>query len=447
MPKKKKGKGSKLARMSDEERARYLQHRAELELEAKRRKQQLIAAFTKNKLKREEAFSRLNTAKINEQWRFILRRIKCKELHEDVEYLWSNFDRLMKTKDLVIQRLHNELEAADVDHRRLQEAHIQTMDLIIGKYKQKCMQLHEFFARERNRIVSDEMNELNRARKNLEQHCDQLQNIIFGQDKKIENVLMQTKTQNAVNIYSIVYLKEDSLSRLMHYVSYEVEELWQQLNETIIEYEKNTGDKRKQYEYLKEQDDVHRTDVAQYPKLQAQLQSTIKSLKQDMHALSQKREQSIKELNYQIVHLRKRAENMRQIFSMNQVLDTTQLKKLTIISSSVLKELQRISEKSSALLSLLKICSNLEPFSLTVQKYTLRDTGSRRAFTSCMSEPFDKLDKFWEQFNCIKSDNIFMKKECDKLTFENKQLRNTLRTYLLTISRVPTARSFTSTPI
>lgn len=123
----------------------------------------------------------------------------------------------------------------------------------------------------------------------------------------------------------------------MHYVSYEVEELWQQLNETIIEYEKNTGDKRKQYEYLKEQDDVHRTDVAQYPKLQAQLQSTIKSLKQDMHALSQKREQSIKELNYQIVHLRKRAENMRQIFSMNQVLDTTQLKKLTIISSSVLK--------------------------------------------------------------------------------------------------------------
>lgn len=44
---KKKSKGSKLGRMSDEERARYLQHRAELELEAKRRKQQLIAIFTK----------------------------------------------------------------------------------------------------------------------------------------------------------------------------------------------------------------------------------------------------------------------------------------------------------------------------------------------------------------------------------------------------------------
>lgn len=123
----------------------------------------------------------------------------------------------------------------------------------------------------------------------------------------------------------------------MHYVSNEVEELWRQLNEMIIEYEKNTRDKRKQYEYLKEQDDGHRTDVAQYPKLQTQLQSTIKSLKQNTHALSQQREQSITELSNRIVRLKKKTENLRQIFSVNQVLDTIQLKKLTIISASVLK--------------------------------------------------------------------------------------------------------------
>lgn len=75
-----------------------------------------------------------------------------------------------------------------------------------ARYKQKCIQLHEAFTFQRNRIVSDEMNEINRARKNLEKHCHQLRNIIFGQDNKIENVLTQTKIQNAVNIYSIVYL-------------------------------------------------------------------------------------------------------------------------------------------------------------------------------------------------------------------------------------------------
>lgn len=64
-----------------------------------------------------------------------------------------------------------------------------------------------------------------------------------------------------------------------------------------------------------------------------------------------------------------------------------------------------------------------------------------------MSEPFDKLENFWEQFNYIKADNIFMKKECDKLSFENKQLRNTLRTYLLTVSKTSTARPLTSISI
>lgn len=90
--------------------------------------------FIQNKLKREEAFSRLNTAKINEQWRFILRQIKCKEFYEDVTYLWKNFDRMINNKDKIVQLLHVEIKMADIDHRRLQEAHIGIIDKIIGNY-------------------------------------------------------------------------------------------------------------------------------------------------------------------------------------------------------------------------------------------------------------------------------------------------------------------------
>lgn len=43
----KKSKVNKLARMSDEERARYLQHRADVEEEARRRKHELVARFIK----------------------------------------------------------------------------------------------------------------------------------------------------------------------------------------------------------------------------------------------------------------------------------------------------------------------------------------------------------------------------------------------------------------
>lgn len=46
MGKKKKG-GNKMAKMSDDERLRYLQARADVEEEARRRKQQLIALYMK----------------------------------------------------------------------------------------------------------------------------------------------------------------------------------------------------------------------------------------------------------------------------------------------------------------------------------------------------------------------------------------------------------------
>lgn len=47
MGKKGKGKGNKLAKMSEEERARYLQMRADVEEETRRRKMQLIALYMK----------------------------------------------------------------------------------------------------------------------------------------------------------------------------------------------------------------------------------------------------------------------------------------------------------------------------------------------------------------------------------------------------------------
>lgn len=44
---KKKSLANRLAKMSDEERARYLQHKADMEEEVRRRKEQLIATFIK----------------------------------------------------------------------------------------------------------------------------------------------------------------------------------------------------------------------------------------------------------------------------------------------------------------------------------------------------------------------------------------------------------------
>lgn len=135
---KKKGAANKLARMSEEERARYLQHRAEIEEEARRRKQQLIAIFMKNKLKREEAFSRLNLAKINQEWRTVLRNLKCQELKDEIRVVEHYFVDALARKNRMVERLLGDLDQCEEMYARMLNAHVRNVSALIGLHTERA---------------------------------------------------------------------------------------------------------------------------------------------------------------------------------------------------------------------------------------------------------------------------------------------------------------------
>ncbi|SPP72847.1 blast:Coiled-coil domain-containing protein 65 [Drosophila guanche] len=141
MGKKGKGKGNKLAKMSEEERARYLQMRADAEEETRRRKMQLISMYMKNKLKREDAFGRLNMAKINQEWRSILRQVKIQELRREIVDVEAFFKEALKRKDNVIQRLIAHIGSAEDMYANLQQSHMENISGIIGIHRSRL----EFF--------------------------------------------------------------------------------------------------------------------------------------------------------------------------------------------------------------------------------------------------------------------------------------------------------------
>lgn len=66
----------KLAKMSEEERASFLEKQRLLEEENQRKKEDMLSRFLKDKLVKEEKASKLNLVKIQNQWRGIMR--KCK---------------------------------------------------------------------------------------------------------------------------------------------------------------------------------------------------------------------------------------------------------------------------------------------------------------------------------------------------------------------------------
>lgn len=131
---KKKNLANRLAKMSEEDRQRYLQHKADQEEELRRRKEQLINTFLKNKIKREDAFARLNVAKLNENWHQILRKIKCTEMKEEVNFMKEYVDRVLEFKNRTIKNLLAELEEAEEQYTNNLQSHLTYINKSIGNY-------------------------------------------------------------------------------------------------------------------------------------------------------------------------------------------------------------------------------------------------------------------------------------------------------------------------
>ena len=76
MPPKRKGKKSgkgKLARMTEEERILYMEQKLLAEEEMRRKKEDMLTQFLKDKLSKEEKSSKFNVNKLQHQWRVIMR--------------------------------------------------------------------------------------------------------------------------------------------------------------------------------------------------------------------------------------------------------------------------------------------------------------------------------------------------------------------------------------
>lgn len=85
-----------------------------------------------NKLKREDAFSRLNLAKINQEWRSILRNVKCNELRSELKSVQKYFQDALMRKNRTIDRLLFELDESEELYATMVHSHMENIERLIG---------------------------------------------------------------------------------------------------------------------------------------------------------------------------------------------------------------------------------------------------------------------------------------------------------------------------
>lgn len=106
-----------------------------------------------NKLKREDAFTRLNLAKINQEWRTILRQLKCDELKKEINNVESFCAETLDRKNQIIRRLLCDLDESEELYSTMLHSHMDNIDRIIKVHSERLRFWREWYVTEKNTML------------------------------------------------------------------------------------------------------------------------------------------------------------------------------------------------------------------------------------------------------------------------------------------------------
>lgn len=150
----KKGKKAKIP-LSDEEQLLLFQQKLLAEEEMAKKKERLLNQFLKDKLAKEEHNSAMNLNKINTQWRTVLREVKTRELHKDIEILSQTFERVVDCKDSVIKSLAKDLSEAEEQYAHALRSHLHNIDQLLALQRCRLSLLEENYNMELESLTKE----------------------------------------------------------------------------------------------------------------------------------------------------------------------------------------------------------------------------------------------------------------------------------------------------
>ncbi|GLV41832.1 uncharacterized protein CBL_13564 [Carabus blaptoides fortunei] len=346
--------------MSDEERARYLQHRAAIEEEAKRRKEQLIATYMKNKLKREEAFTRLNIAKINEYWHQILRKIKVKELKTEIQDLSVWITKVIGIKNSIIKRLMDEIEEAEDQYEYNLESYLSSLDSFIDLHFQRQDELQQNFEDHKESMLEEGMSEINELNNEADEEEQYLRTVLYTMEKNFNDMQNKLKTYRESKLQDYSNTMKAEQETMVKSYSMKMDKIWKDINSTLTEYLARTTVRRHHYIELKHLDDRNSAERADNERRIARYTEKLNSYKTEYKSLRESNEKQIEILQNLKKNLITQYRDLKQHVAKTNKKDEQILAFMTVTSNNAIKEIEQLVEKGNSVMQLVKCCQKLE---------------------------------------------------------------------------------------
>ncbi|GAB0088940.1 coiled-coil domain-containing protein 65 [Sergentomyia squamirostris] len=441
MGKKKKG-GNKLARMSEEERARYLQHRADMEEEARRRKETLIALYMKNKLKREDAFTRLNMAKINQEWRSILRQLKCEELKEEIKCVEVFCGDSIEHKNQVIRRLLCDLDESEELYATMLHAHVENIERIIILHSERLKFWHEWYVTEKQSMLGRFHGQMAHYRVRKDAAQEDLECICYALETEISNDEQAAGEEHTKRTDDLRNTMTIRLEEVTKDCEHSMESLWTDFQQVLNAYLTYTQEFHDEYLDLKRRDEEDTKLIQQHYFEVARNTEIISELRYQLSAAREEKIFTVSQLEKFKSKLHQRYDLCKGALLMGEKEDKERIRHLVVNSTATIQKLTSVVKKGSTLVQLVTICSKLEterekiiPFNNhPIKKYSELAESKGEDFRNATFELFSRMENFWIRFNRARLDCAYLQEEKVTLQQSNRALRQQLREYLVAVT-------------
>ncbi|KAJ6658053.1 hypothetical protein lerEdw1_001529 [Lerista edwardsae] len=445
MPKKKK----KRVVLTEEERLLVMQQKLLAEEELHKKKEDMLAQFLKDKLAKEERNSVLNMHKINLQWRTVLREVKARELHKDIEILSQTFERVVDCKDSVIRSLAKDLAEAEAQYAHALRSHLHNIDKLLELQQCRLGYLGEDYKTELEALQKEFETERKMIIENHEQEIRYLQDVLLAMDQNFNDsdyearLDFQSTRDDVKN--KVWNLEEKHYLRMQ--LEGKVEELWKRFQQALRNYTEATEDRKLAFEALKLRDEKSTKEIEMQMKKLQRLQELIILLKNKIAVHARESEEQNRRIRDDKEVVLKQLQKLKSQMNRARAKARSNLAKLSRESNGTLKVLERVVEKAELILRLAEMCRRLEseeekvlPFyasSLSwdeqkaVNKVTLEKPVEPLAQ---MMQDYVGLERFWQRYNKVRLEQLSLERTKEALLQDNLKLKNLLKQYLDGIS-------------
>ncbi|XP_023579295.1 coiled-coil domain-containing protein 65 isoform X2 [Octodon degus] len=381
------------------------------------------------------------------QWRAVLREIKTRELHKDMEILSQTFERVMDCKDSVIKSLAKDLSEAEEQHAHALRSHLHNVDQLLALQRRRLGLLEESYDMELEGLTTEFETERKTITDQHDKEIRYLQDVFMAMEQSYTDSEYESKLefQSLWDDLKNKNLEEKHFLRIQ--LENIVEDLWKRFQDALKNYTDATEDRKIAFETLKVKDEKSSEEIeAQMKKIQ-KLQEAIAVSKGKilLHGReSEDQNQYVRnDKELVLIQLRKLKAQRTQARGRAQ----ENLVKLTQDSTATLKALRKVVEKGERILKLAEICRKFEteeekvlPFYSSVltpeeQEFEMQDGGEEptRELAEVMAD-YRGMENFWKRYNKVKLEQLSLQHRRTQLLDINRKLRELLKQYLDGIS-------------